>query len=151
MGVSRSVPHLSGGTSMNPGRDRSPRFQNSRLVPLSLAIATLLLIVFVGVWLSLLAEGWRGLYRGSRHDPEPQPEAAIALTNLRPEKEYTFTIFASRDGSNDNREARYVIEGLTTDTVYLDAANNTDSAVTATVSWMASAVSSGSICRSSSA
>ncbi|THH41171.1 GDSL-type esterase/lipase family protein [Neolewinella litorea] len=53
-----------------------------------------------------------------------EPTGAVTLSGLRTDKEYTLTIFASRNGANDNREAAYVLEGESTETVYLDAANN---------------------------
>ena len=60
---------------------------------------------------------------------QTQPSGGLELTRLRPEKTYTFQIFASRTAT-DNREAQYVIEGATTDTVYLDAASNTSMVAT---------------------
>jgi len=58
---------------------------------------------------------------------QSQPTGGVALSNLNPALPYSFNIFASRNGSNDNREAQYIFEGIATDTIYLDAANNTDS------------------------
>ncbi|MCB0636093.1 MAG: hypothetical protein KDC54_05725, partial [Lewinella sp.] len=62
-----------------------------------------------------------------------QPTGGVELDNLLPEKAYTITIFASRDNAPDNREAQYVLDGATSDTVYLNASNNTDMVVTATL------------------
>ncbi|MCP9237322.1 SGNH/GDSL hydrolase family protein [Lewinella sp. JB7] len=63
---------------------------------------------------------------------QEQPTGAVELTGLRPEKEYTLTIFASR-AATDNRQAAYVLVGATEETLYLDAADNTDRLVTATL------------------
>lgn len=54
----------------------------------------------------------------------------ITIAGLNTDKKYSFTIFASRAGVTDNREAQYVVTGSTTETVYLDAANNTSNVVT---------------------
>ncbi len=61
-----------------------------------------------------------------------QPTGGVRLGSLVPGKAYTITIFASRDAS-DNREAQYVLEGMTNDTLYLNASGNTDMVVTATL------------------
>ncbi|NQT25831.1 T9SS type A sorting domain-containing protein [candidate division KSB1 bacterium] len=53
----------------------------------------------------------------------------IRLSNLDTEKEYTLTVFASRDAS-DNRETRYICTGAMQDTAYLNVASNTSSVVT---------------------
>ncbi len=53
----------------------------------------------------------------------------ITIEGLNPAKKYSFTIFASRTGVTDNRETQYVIEGATSETIYLDAANNTSNTV----------------------
>ncbi|WP_020567754.1 SGNH/GDSL hydrolase family protein [Neolewinella persica] len=63
---------------------------------------------------------------------QTQPTGGIELGNMDPDIPYSFTIFASRSAS-DNREAQYVLEGLTLDTIYLDAASNADSVSTATL------------------
>ena len=52
-----------------------------------------------------------------------EPTASIELSDLTPDKAYTFSLFASRNAS-DNREAAYELIGGTTDTVYLDATDN---------------------------
>lgn len=57
-----------------------------------------------------------------------QPTGGIRFSNLNPCKKYSFTVFASRLTS-DNRETQYVLFGRTTDTVYLNVANNTDTSV----------------------
>ena len=54
---------------------------------------------------------------------QEQPTGGVELFNLVADKLYTISIFASRDAT-DNRETQYVVEGLTTDTLYLDAAAN---------------------------
>jgi lysophospholipase L1-like esterase len=56
---------------------------------------------------------------------QEQPTGAVELHNLDTSRVYTFSIFASR-AATDNREAQYVIAGQGIDTVYLDAASNTD-------------------------
>jgi len=56
---------------------------------------------------------------------------AFQLTGLNPAKLYSFQIFASRMGTNDIRETDYTITGTSTQTVFLDASNNTDQTVEA--------------------
>jgi lysophospholipase L1-like esterase len=65
---------------------------------------------------------------------QSQPTGGVDLTGLDPQQSYTFTIFAARAGVNDNREAQYVLEGATTDTVYLDASSNNDRVATVSLS-----------------
>lgn len=60
----------------------------------------------------------------------PQPTGSFTLSSLEAGKYYSFTIFASRTGVPDNREASYTITGSTTETVALDAANNTANTAT---------------------
>lgn len=64
---------------------------------------------------------------------QSQPTGGIELINLLPDKSYLLTIFASRNASPDNRQAQYIVEGLTSDTLYLDAANNVSMVVMAEV------------------
>ena len=52
----------------------------------------------------------------------------IRLSNLDTEKEYTLTIFASRDAT-DNRETQYICTGSKQDTSFLNVAGNTSSVV----------------------
>lgn len=54
-----------------------------------------------------------------------EPTGGITLSGLSTNTKYSFSIFASREGSTDNRETQYIIEGSTKDTVYLDASSNT--------------------------
>lgn len=54
----------------------------------------------------------------------------LVVSNLNTAKYYTFTFFASRAGVSDNREAMYISRGATSDTVYLNASNNTGNVVT---------------------
>ncbi|MEZ4983685.1 MAG: SGNH/GDSL hydrolase family protein [Saprospiraceae bacterium] len=61
-----------------------------------------------------------------------QPTGGVELYNMNTEKEYTLVLFASRTAT-DNREAQYVVEGAVVDTLYLDAASNTDSLVMTTL------------------
>ena len=51
---------------------------------------------------------------------------SFKLTGLDPAAEYHFTFYASRAGVSDNRETVYTVEGATTETTVLDAANNID-------------------------
>ncbi len=53
----------------------------------------------------------------------------IRLSNLEPNKEYSLTIFASRDAT-DNRETQYVCTGSKQDTAFLNVANNRSTVVT---------------------
>ncbi|MBB4077560.1 lysophospholipase L1-like esterase [Lewinella aquimaris] len=62
-----------------------------------------------------------------------QPTGAVQLRKLRTDKEYTLSIFASRVGANDNRQASYALASDTKDTLYLDASENTDQLVTITL------------------
>ena len=62
-----------------------------------------------------------------------EPTAGIQITGLDTAKQFTFEIFASRMGVSDNRETKYKFNGLTVDSVYLDAANNTNTSVTTTL------------------
>ena len=59
---------------------------------------------------------------------EVQETAAIEISDLDPNTEYTLEIFASRLAS-DNRETRYVLEGVTSDTLFLNPSDNTSSTV----------------------
>lgn len=58
------------------------------------------------------------------HSGVIEATAGVTLGNLSQTSKYSFSIFASRDVAADNREAKYVITGKTTETVYLDASNN---------------------------
>ncbi|WNJ19156.1 SGNH/GDSL hydrolase family protein [Pontibacter sp. G13] len=58
------------------------------------------------------------------------PSGAIQFDHLDPTEIYTVQIFSSRTAS-DNRETRYLVQGLTSDTLFLDVASNTDSMVVA--------------------
>lgn len=59
------------------------------------------------------------------------PLGTLAFNNLIIGKEYTISFFASRTEVSDNRETKYEIVGSTTQTVLLNAANNTTNATTA--------------------
>ena len=61
-----------------------------------------------------------------------EPTGGVMLTGLDPRMGYTLRIFASRE-TEENREAMYVLEGIMTDTVYLNAGNNTGDVAMATV------------------
>ena len=54
-----------------------------------------------------------------------EPTGGFTLTGLDPTKYYSFSIFASRNGVGDNREAQYTLVGSTTAVVALNASNNT--------------------------
>ncbi len=56
---------------------------------------------------------------------QTQPTAGLEIGNLDPSTSYQLSIFASREAT-DNREAQYIVTGNSIDTVYLDAASNTD-------------------------
>lgn len=61
-----------------------------------------------------------------------QPTGAVELSNLDTALQYTVKLFASRLAA-DNRETRYIVAGATTDTLHLNAADNTNNLVTATL------------------
>ncbi|PPK85806.1 lysophospholipase L1-like esterase [Neolewinella xylanilytica] len=61
-----------------------------------------------------------------------QATGGIELTGLDPRTGYTLRIFGSRN-TEENREAMYVVEGITTDTLYLNSANNTGELAVTTV------------------
>lgn len=52
------------------------------------------------------------------------PTGGFTLSGLDMNKYYSFSIFASRNNVNDNREALYTVTGATTKTKTLDASNN---------------------------
>ncbi|SDG98048.1 T9SS type A sorting domain-containing protein [Winogradskyella thalassocola] len=54
-----------------------------------------------------------------------EPTGGFILTGLDPSKYYAFSIFASRNGVSDNREAQYTVVGSTTEIVTLNSSNNT--------------------------
>ena len=58
-----------------------------------------------------------------------QPTGGIRLSKLDTAKVYQLTIFASRMSVADNRETRYILIGAETDTLYLNAANNSSMSV----------------------
>ena len=53
----------------------------------------------------------------------------FTLSNLTLGQTYDFNFFASRTGASDNRETTYTIEGATTSSVSLNAANNVSNTV----------------------
>ena len=55
---------------------------------------------------------------------QTQPTAGVRLTGLDPSLTYDFTIFASRLGTSDNREAQYDITGLNSGMTYLNSVGN---------------------------
>ncbi|MEZ4908115.1 MAG: SGNH/GDSL hydrolase family protein [Saprospiraceae bacterium] len=64
---------------------------------------------------------------------QSQPTGVLDFWGLVPLKEYSFTIFASRTSATDNREAKYILSGEDTQTLYLNASSNTDMVVSGTV------------------
>ncbi|GLR18315.1 GDSL-type esterase/lipase family protein [Portibacter lacus] len=54
---------------------------------------------------------------------QEQPTAALEISNLNPATTYSLSFFASRVAS-DNREGEYIVNGISQDTAYLDAASN---------------------------
>ncbi|WP_020535535.1 SGNH/GDSL hydrolase family protein [Lewinella cohaerens] len=51
-----------------------------------------------------------------------EPTGGVILQNLSPQKHYKLLIYAARQ-STELRETRYVVKGLTTDTLYLNTSN----------------------------
>ncbi len=58
-----------------------------------------------------------------------EPTGAFELRGLNPALTYDFTVFASRTGATDVREAKYVLRGMTSDSANLNGSNNTDRVV----------------------
>jgi len=54
---------------------------------------------------------------------QEQPTAGVKLTGLTQDVTYTFSIYASRVAS-DNRETEYILDGLSTDSLYLNISSN---------------------------
>ncbi|MCB9309771.1 MAG: T9SS type A sorting domain-containing protein [Lewinellaceae bacterium] len=63
---------------------------------------------------------------------QEQPTAAVTISNLTAGNAYTLSMFASRTAT-DNRETKYVIEGASIDSVFLNVASNTSVVVTSTM------------------
>lgn len=59
-----------------------------------------------------------------------EPTAALRMSGLDTAFAYTISLFASRMGVNDNRQTRYLLEGLTQDSAFLDPSNNTSGTAT---------------------
>ncbi|WP_179319137.1 GDSL-type esterase/lipase family protein [Winogradskyella helgolandensis] len=57
--------------------------------------------------------------------------SSLTFNNLIVGKQYTISVFASRTGVSDNRETSYTIEAQSTQTIYLDASENTSNVATA--------------------
>ena len=64
------------------------------------------------------------------HSGVVEATGGITLGGLKTDEKYSLSFFASRDGVSDNREAQYTVSGSNTETVYLDAANNSSNLVT---------------------
>lgn len=64
-----------------------------------------------------------------------EPSGAIKYSNFNPNVDLSLTFYASRmDYVNiDNRQTKYTIEGLTTETVYLNIANNINNSVSKSI------------------
>ena len=59
------------------------------------------------------------------HEGIIEPTGGFTLSGLDYHSLYSFSFFASRMGVGDNREAKYKVTGMETDSVLLDASNNT--------------------------
>lgn len=59
-----------------------------------------------------------------------EPTGGVVLQNLSPQKHYKLLIYAARQ-STELRETRYVVKGLTTDTLYLNTSNLSSKGVSA--------------------
>lgn len=57
------------------------------------------------------------------------PTGGFLLSGMNTSAAYSFTFFASRMGVGDNRETKYTVIGASTETVYLNAANNATNTV----------------------
>lgn len=62
-----------------------------------------------------------------------EEEGAVTLSNLDVSVEYTISLFGSRMGVSDNRETKYMLEGIENKTLYLDTSSNTTNSVVASV------------------
>jgi len=62
-----------------------------------------------------------------------EPTGAVTIEGLNPAEVYTFDIFAARAGATDIREAQYVVSGLGTDTLLLNATDNDSMLVSTTM------------------
>ncbi|WP_040281170.1 GDSL-type esterase/lipase family protein [Psychroserpens damuponensis] len=76
--------------------------------------------------LNFLESATRDSFYGTTSD-----SSSLIFNNLVIGKQYTISIFASRTGVSDNRETSYTIEAQSTQTVYLDATENTSNVATA--------------------
>jgi hypothetical protein len=54
-----------------------------------------------------------------------EPTAQLTIDGLDPAKTYRLTFFASRMGVKDNRQTEYKVTGASSETLYLNASNNT--------------------------
>lgn len=63
------------------------------------------------------------------HSGVSEPTGGVTLGGLKQESYYTLSFFASRDQATDNRETKYTVTGSKTESVSLDAANNTKNMV----------------------
>jgi len=52
----------------------------------------------------------------------------VTISGLNPETAYTIELFASRDAT-DNRETTYIVDGLTSETHYLNVSSNTSESI----------------------
>lgn len=62
-----------------------------------------------------------------------EPTAGIRFDGMTASKEYTFEVFASRNGVGDNRETKYKFIGAITDSIYLNPSNNATEIATITL------------------
>lgn len=63
---------------------------------------------------------------------EADGDSTIVFSNLTAGTYYTFTFYASRTLSSDNRETQYDLTGMTSQSLTLNAANNVNNTVTST-------------------
>jgi lysophospholipase L1-like esterase len=82
--------------------------------------------------LDLQSNGSSDSFFGSvlAHSGVIEATGGVTLGNLSTTSKYSLSFFASRAGITDNRETQYAVTGATTQTVYLDPANNTSKMVT---------------------
>ena len=71
-----------------------------------------------------------GYAAGKFGGQNPRQSAAIRLSHLNPELEYEFTIFSSREKSQDFRQTSFVVQGEDTQADALQSANNASETVT---------------------
>jgi lysophospholipase L1-like esterase len=63
------------------------------------------------------------------HSGVSEPTGGVTIGGLKQDSYYSLSFFASRDQATDNRETKYTVTGNKTESVSLDAANNTKNMV----------------------